>query len=584
LKPWVKNGFMNRVYSAVFLTGALGLLIALGVGLFFVRDRKMPLPIPHEISLHAKKSTERIVAGKFLILVKPNHVDKLNEILAPLSLELKLPILNWLLVGKKNHEQDQLVPLESELASESSLLLSSLLQHPYVLDAQYDYVLDPNISAAHDWQLNASSLTMPAAMNLPMAWAITTGSDKTAIAVVDQFLFDGHFTFRDRFLACLNRVSLLTPHLGTANMEADTATPHGEIMLQALGACNNHEPYSTGIDSHAQILATHRASLGHGETFAAALIASQIDICAQSLLPCPPEIKYSLPHKKPDVLLLPFGDDAPELLQFTTDMISAIRLHDITVVTAAGNNAANAQNYFPGGSPYVINVGAINEDGIKSGFSNWGPAVDILAPGHHIEFSYPNGPKSVSGTSLSASFVAGAVSLMKAVNPALSHKALEFLLRDSARPLTCDQYCEKNKDCQSLCCGNDVTSCGKLALDIGQAVKRASTKAKLPPLLDLNYQYLLFLRNEATQKTVTVKNLGDMPTKVLAQAFASNVMVTPSEFSLGTANSLHDRQDVVISLKREPFKRETYKVEFAAKNNGRIVDRTELYLEYIPKK
>lgn len=50
-----------------------------------------------------------------------------------------------------------------------------------------------------------------------------------------------------------------------------------------------------------------------------------------------------------------------------------------TVVASAGNNGTDAANYLPAGINGVITVGAVNEDGILNGNSNYGDAVDFYA-------------------------------------------------------------------------------------------------------------------------------------------------------------------------------------------------------------
>ncbi len=505
-----------------------------------------------------------------------------------------MPVLNWLLVQKNNLHDQKIVPLTSDKATESSLVLNSLQKHPLVLDAQHNFVLDPaslpnNRSFPKDWQLQTPSRNHGAAMNLPAAWSITQGSKHITIGVVDQFTADGRFTFLDRFSDCKDRVDFFDPQLGMPGSSARNLVPHGEIILLALGACNNHEAYSSGIDWQAKILAAQRPSLGHAETFLTALLASQINVCDESILPCPKNVSLMVSKKKPDILLLPFGGDAPELLQFTTDMLFTIRSNGIIVITAAGNDESNAQNYFPGGSPEAINVGALSRSYERAMFSNWGPTVDLLAPGAKIEFIYPNGPKEVDGTSLSAAYVAGTVSLIKAINPTLSQKAIEFILMDSARPLSCDQYCHalpagNSEGCKSLCCTDLLRSCGKLALDVGRAITLANSPQNLPPLIDLNVQYMLFLRDEDLKKPVTVTNEGDRDTRVVVRTFDDNIKVTPSEFHLAKKTSDGHQQQVMISVRKEPYRRQTYKVDFVAEYNGKPIDRADLYLEYIPKK
>ncbi|HEX7335245.1 MAG TPA: S8 family serine peptidase [Pyrinomonadaceae bacterium] len=95
----------------------------------------------------------------------------------------------------------------------------------------------------------------------------------------------------------------------------------------------------------------------------------------------------------------------------------------ITYVVAAGNNNANAAtNQSPANVPGVLTVGAVDWNGNRPSFSNWGPGVDLFAPGVTILTALTgnflcfwdgtNGSSClVSGTSFAAPHVAGAVAL-----------------------------------------------------------------------------------------------------------------------------------------------------------------------------
>lgn len=56
----------------------------------------------------------------------------------------------------------------------------------------------------------------------------------------------------------------------------------------------------------------------------------------------------------------------------------------LTVVAASGNQGSPAANYSPGSSSNVITVGAIGQNDKREYYSNYGPEVDIYAPGTGI--------------------------------------------------------------------------------------------------------------------------------------------------------------------------------------------------------
>ncbi|KAI8147331.1 peptidase S8/S53 domain-containing protein [Fennellomyces sp. T-0311] len=77
---------------------------------------------------------------------------------------------------------------------------------------------------------------------------------------------------------------------------------------------------------------------------------------------------------------------------------------------AAGNDNKNACNYSPAGAENAITVGASNIRDERASFSNYGPCVDVFAPGENI-MSIWRGSKdatnSISGTSMASPHVAG---------------------------------------------------------------------------------------------------------------------------------------------------------------------------------
>ncbi len=116
-----------------------------------------------------------------------------------------------------------------------------------------------------------------------------------------------------------------------------------------------------------------------------------------------------------------------------------------TVVAAAGNNSTSATNFSPANCRNVISVGGSNRWGSRWVNSNYGPTVDIAAPGDSIWSTYNNGTAKpgtegyayASGTSMAAPAVSGVIALIQSVAPApLTPIEMRTLLAQNVQPFT----------------------------------------------------------------------------------------------------------------------------------------------------
>lgn len=135
-----------------------------------------------------------------------------------------------------------------------------------------------------------------------------------------------------------------------------------------------------------------------------------------------------------DVINLSLGTtQSSELLE---DIIEdAVEDANVVVVAAAGNlNSTLPQ--FPAADDDVLAVAALDGNGLRADFSNYGIWIDVAAPGVGILSAYPvNSYAYWSGTSMATPFVAGQAALLRSINPTITAEAIEIYIVKSARPL-----------------------------------------------------------------------------------------------------------------------------------------------------
>mmetsp|Transcript_18513 Transcript_18513/g.58469 ORF Transcript_18513/g.58469 Transcript_18513/m.58469 type:complete len:487 (+) Transcript_18513:32-1492(+) len=112
------------------------------------------------------------------------------------------------------------------------------------------------------------------------------------------------------------------------------------------------------------------------------------------------------------VAVMSLGAEADATINAAAESLSDT---GVSVVVAAGNNAADACRYSPSSAARdsdVISVGATDARDTLVDFSNYGPCVTVLAPGAAInscDIAHMTSDTVMSGTSMAAPHVAGVV-------------------------------------------------------------------------------------------------------------------------------------------------------------------------------
>mmetsp|Transcript_24000 Transcript_24000/g.38572 ORF Transcript_24000/g.38572 Transcript_24000/m.38572 type:complete len:764 (-) Transcript_24000:199-2490(-) len=164
------------------------------------------------------------------------------------------------------------------------------------------------------------------------------------------------------------------------------------------------------------------------------------------------------------------------------DVITAIG--GINIV-AAGNDNADAATKTPASALTAITVGALTANNAKADFSNFGPTVDIWAPGVDILSATPNEGSAVwQGTSMAAPLVTGVVANLFAFQA--SDATFD---RDAALDILLANALNDVNDGVSANCGRLSVSCGMYEQESSQCLPQGVCNSGYMDKTDGNYYY-----------------------------------------------------------------------------------------------
>ena len=133
-----------------------------------------------------------------------------------------------------------------------------------------------------------------------------------------------------------------------------------------------------------------------------------------------------------DVILMAFSN--PGFSPNLQDAIDYAWSRGAVLVAAVGNDGVGTPT-FPAGDRGVIGVSGTDPDDALLGYSNYGKAAFLAAPGESIATTDLNDDYvAVSGTSSSAAIVAGVAAFLKAVDPSLTNGMIVGRMARTADP------------------------------------------------------------------------------------------------------------------------------------------------------
>lgn len=155
-------------------------------------------------------------------------------------------------------------------------------------------------------------------------------------------------------------------------------------------------------------------------------------------------MNYAASNKPPGaaVASMSLGGPYSQSINTATNNLAKV----MVTMVAAGNENQDARNTSPASatSANVLTVASTTSSDTRSSFSNWGPAVDVLAPGSAIRSANPCASgsscscstcySSWSGTSMATPHVAGAAAVFLQWKPNWTASQIASYLRCAATP------------------------------------------------------------------------------------------------------------------------------------------------------
>lgn len=326
--------------------------------------------------------------------------------------ELALDDVAGLRSSKTNGERTLVIARAGKAAAVANRLRADPRVESVVPDAIVAVADWPVLPSVPNDELYEASQADMRVIGMPRAWEMTTGSSSVIVAVLDTG-YEG--THED--LASVPLVSPYNARTGSANVT--DVYGHGTHVAGTIAAGTNNLVGVAGIAPGVTIMPV-KVLDAEGQGYWSDFLEG---------------VDWAVSHGAAVInLSLGSGLSAEQVAAFQPTFTAA-RDAGVLVVAAAGNNNNNTP-FYPASFAKVLSVAATtNADG-KASFSNYGPKIDLAAPGSSIASTYRDGTYwSMSGTSMATPHVVGLAALIRSLHPAYGPADVEAVMKDTALDL-----------------------------------------------------------------------------------------------------------------------------------------------------
>jgi serine protease len=406
---------------------------------------------------HGMRLSDSFAVGQVQVEFAPNHRKQAQSMLT--SLGMQTHHFNSERRTLFTYEPSRFRPLSTENLKfatpnlrakyETLMAIKALRKQDHIVEASPNYQLQafrvPN-DALYDYQWNHSS------MSLPQAWDMTIGDPSVTVAVIDTGVLLDHPDLQGQFVHGFDFIS--NPNIevdndggidSNPNDPGDKVSPggssfHGSHVSGIIAAATNNGEGIAGVAWLTKIMPLR--TLGQGG------MGFDYDIeQAMRYAAALPNDSGTLPAEPADIINVSLG--GPAISPGFQRLVNQVREAGVIVVAASGNENTN-QAMYPASLDGVVSVGSVDINNRRASYSNYGPTLDVVAPGgdstpdvngdgmpdgilstigddqlSRLDFAY----SSMEGTSMASPHVAGVISLMRTANPNLMPVDFDNLLK-----------------------------------------------------------------------------------------------------------------------------------------------------------
>ncbi|WP_435359270.1 S8 family serine peptidase [Haloarchaeobius sp. DFWS5] len=284
---------------------------------------------------------------------------------------------------------------------------SSMERHPKVKYAEDNHTVHalatPNDSRFGDQYA-------PQLVNAPQAWDTTLGSDDVTIAVIDQGVKYDHPDLVDRFGS--NKGYDFVDDDSDPYPDSMADEYHGTHVAGIAAATTNNGDGIAGMSNSSLLSGRALSEEGSGSS---ADIADAVQWAAD---------------QNADIINMSLGGGG--FNQTMKNAVSYAANAGVTLICAAGNDGSGSVSY-PAAYDECIAIGAIDENENLANFSQYGPKLELVAPGVDVLSCWTDQPyRKISGTSMATPAAAGVAALGLAAHPEWSNTELRNKLKETA--------------------------------------------------------------------------------------------------------------------------------------------------------